>query len=140
MAVVIEWLKLHSGKIALTRANCSRAGKFLTFSWFDVDEWTIGSDAPLFYVELEVNQSVSLKDVIRFDGQMLESESYVEPGMVQGLEFSYQATQIENVELHNRPNPFRDRTTIQFFLEDVDQDATLSVFDMTGNEVNLRKF
>src|SRR5690625_6197396 len=71
---------------------------------------------------------------------MLESESYVEPGMVQGLEFSYQATQIENVELHNRPNPFRDRTTIQFFLEDVDQDATLSVFDMTGKEVHRRKF
>src|SRR5690625_8009135 len=71
---------------------------------------------------------------------MLESESYVEPGMVQGLECAYQATQIENVELHNRPNPCRDRTTIQFFREDVDQDATLSVFDMTGKEVHRRKF
>jgi|GEM_PF-6686547 len=137
---VIESMQLHSGEIPLNRENYARPGQFLTFSWFDVDEWTIGSDAPLFYVELEVNQSVSLKDVIRFDGQMLESESYVEPGMVQGLEFSYQATQIENVELHNRPNPFRDRTTIQFFLEDVDQDATLSVFDMTGKEVHRRKF
>lgn len=136
----IESIQLDSGEIPLSRENYARPDDYLTFSWFDVDEWEIDSDAVLFYLELKVNRSVSLKDVIRFDGEMLSSESYVEPGMVQGLEFSYQPTQMESVKLHNRPNPFRDRTTIQFFLDDPEEDAILSIHDMTGKEVYRRKF
>src|SRR5690625_6340455 len=61
---VIESMQLHSGESPLNRENYARRGQFLTFSWFVVDGGVMGSDAPVFYVELEVSVSVYFVGVL----------------------------------------------------------------------------
>lgn len=136
----IRSIGLSSGQIELSEENYALPGKYLTFSWFDIDERDIDPEAALFYVRLEVNKRLALSDVMKFGNEMLSSESYVEPGAVRGLEFSYHPMQTEGIQMQNRPNPFRDRTVVRFYLDEVKPESSLTIFDITGRQVLYRSF
>lgn len=133
-------ISLESGQINISSENYALpTGEHLTFSWFDVDEVEIDPEEALFYVNIEVKRKTNLKNLWKTSGDILETESYAEPGVVRGLSFSVKPSAVQGMTaVQNRPNPFREQTVIRYLLDEAGV-VTLSVYDMNGRRVLQRK-
>ena len=110
----------------------------MTVSWFDIDERRFGENEVLFYINIKTNRRTTLKNIIGSSADILRTESYIEPGIVQDLQFSFREMQRSISNIQNRPNPFRDRTAIRFDQEKAGY-VHIYVHDITGKLILHRR-
>lgn len=110
----------------------------MTVSWFDIDERHFGENEVLFYINIKTNRRTTLKNIIENSADILRTESYIEPGIVQDLSFFFREMQRSVSYIHNRPNPFRDRTAIRFDQDQVGP-VNIYIYDITGKLILHRR-
>lgn len=135
----IRSIGLESGSLKLTEENFAVLGDgLLTASWFDVDERHLAKDQILFYITVTTQRRTTLQEILESSSRVLRTESYIEPGIVQNLDFAFDPITQYIGELQNSPNPFRDFTVIHFQQEKAGT-ADVRIHDMTGKLVLTRQ-
>lgn len=135
----IQSISLEPGAIAITPEEYAVLdnGK-LTASWFDIVERYFSKDEVLFYIHITPARRTTLQDMISPSSEILRTESYVEPGVVQQLNISFEEIKGSISSVQNRPNPFRDHTVIRFEQERSAR-VDFQVLDMTGKLILQEK-
>lgn len=135
----IESISLESGSLGMTSENYAvlPEGR-LTASWFDIVEHHLTDHQVLFYIIVKTKRQLTLKDVVRNTADVLLTESYVEPGLVQGLDFTFREIKGTLSHIHNRPNPFKEHTVVYFEL-DRSGPVDIQIHDVTGKSILQRK-
>ncbi|HLU94503.1 MAG TPA: T9SS type A sorting domain-containing protein, partial [Membranihabitans sp.] len=128
-----------SGSLGMTSENYAvlPEGR-LTASWFDIVEHHLTDHQVLFYIIVKTKRQLTLKDVVRNTADVLLTESYVEPGLVQGLDFTFREIKGTLSHIHNRPNPFKEHTVVYFEL-DRSGPVDIQIHDVTGKSILQRK-
>jgi large repetitive protein len=116
-------------------------------AWIDPYGQTIAAEMPVFALRFAVKQSgAKLSEVLRMKPKAISPEAYNMDHQVAGIELEFYEEQTTSVFdptgteapgmtlLQNRPNPFTERTTIGFSL-DQGCDAQLRIFDASGREL-----
>lgn len=136
----IQSISLEPGAIAITPDEYAVLdnGK-LTASWFDIVERYFPKDEVLFYINITPTRLTTVRDIISPSSEILRTESYVEPGVVQPLIISFDKIKGSITSIHNRPNPFRDQTVIRFEQER-SAPVDFHVLDMTGKLILEKKY
>ncbi len=129
---------LESGSLKFTKDHYAVLDDgILTASWFDVDERRLSKDEILFYIVLGVDRQTTLDHIMEPSSQVLHTESYVEPGIVQQLWFSIDGLAPKKISIRNYPNPFKDYTVVRFQHEAAGS-GDIHVHDATGRLVLQR--
>jgi hypothetical protein len=116
-------------------------------AWIDPYGQTIAAEMPVFALRFAVKQSgAKLSEVLRMKPKAISPEAYNMDHQVAGIELEFYEEQTTSVFdptgteapgmtlLQNRPNPFTERTTIGFTL-DQSCDAQLRILDASGREL-----
>lgn len=135
----VSSVSLESGSIKITPEDYAvlENGK-LTVSWFDIYERYFDQDEVLFYINIKANRSTTLQELISPSSEILRTESYVEPGIVQDLQFLFRDMSRSVSHIQNIPNPFKDRTMIRFEQERAES-VNVDVHDITGKLIFQRR-
>jgi hypothetical protein len=108
-------------------------------SWSSADAKTLDFDEILFSLSFSTLTDVRLSEVLTVNSRITDAEAYDSSNELLGvaLEFT-EGLQTENTfVLHqNRPNPFRDNTSIGFMLPE-SMSATLTVYDISGKVIKM---
>lgn len=135
----LESIDLEPAKLNITTENYAVLDKRkLTVSWFDIDENNLEENEVLFYLRLRTKRPISLRELIGPSNDVLQSESYIEPGVVDGLQLKIYKMQDKVGISANHPNPFRSRTTIRYDQE-VAGRVDLHIHDVTGKLIMNRQ-
>ncbi len=132
---VIDLLDLQPGALDVSDKNFgfTYLGEgMVTVSWSDFENQFISDGDVLFEMTFTAKNDGLLGDNLFLGSAITPAEIYA-ADMPRPLELKFDQTSTEDgyVLYQNRPNPFRDETIIGFRLP-ADQEATLSVFDVTG--------
>ncbi|MBY5958819.1 T9SS type A sorting domain-containing protein [Membranicola marinus] len=132
-------VSLSSGSVQVSTEDYAvlDEGK-LTVSWFDIDERYFDQGEVLFYINIKTNRRTTLQELIRPSSEVLKTESYVEPGIVKDLSFTFRDMNRSVSHIQNIPNPFKDRTMIRFE-QDRAETVVIDVHDVTGKMVLNRR-
>lgn len=105
----------------------------LTTSWNDGEARTFDAGIVLFSIELEGLNEGSLSQVMAINSKVTDAEAYNANEEIMDVSIRFEGeVGTSGFELfQNRPNPFKDLTTIGFSLPKATS-ATLTVFDVTG--------
>ena len=105
----------------------------LTTSWNDSEAMTLDASTVLFTLELEGLGETSLSESFTVNSRVTEAEAYAANEEIMGVSIRFAGEALTSgFELYqNRPNPFKEQTTIGFTLPAAAQ-ATLTVYDVTG--------
>jgi hypothetical protein len=111
----------------------------ITTSWMNVLGATMAKDQNVFTLRFKAKSNGKLSKAISLTSDLTKAEAYNEIGEITNvnLMFSSSVSTKENIKLSvvdgisNSPNPFRESTTVRFFLKEPTK-ATLHVFDQTG--------
>ena len=114
----------------------------VTISWNDVNAQRVGASQSLMSLNFKAVKSGRLSDVLSLNSAVTSAEIYNAQLETMGLVAKFNSsTNIADAgfELYqNTPNPFADQTTISFNLPQ-SSDATLSIFDVTGKLITIKK-
>ncbi|MCB0634543.1 MAG: T9SS type A sorting domain-containing protein, partial [Lewinella sp.] len=78
-----------------------------------------------------------ISELLRISSNALEAEAYASDYELMNVDLQFTGVEAEQEAyalLQNRPNPFYERTTIEFYLPQ-DEDAELKIFDANGRKV-----
>lgn len=135
----VQSISLESGSLQITTEDYAVLdnGK-LTASWFDVEEHHFTSDQILFYIIIKTNRRTTLQQTIEPSAEILRTESYVEPGVVQRLDFTFQEIGHAVSHVHIKPNPFREQTVVHWKM-DRSVPVDIRIHDVTGRLILHRE-
>ncbi|MCB0633434.1 MAG: tandem-95 repeat protein, partial [Lewinella sp.] len=111
----------------------------LTTSWNRKPENTYGEDEWLFSLQIRALRDSRLSEVLQVNSRITVAEAYNENSdlMDVGIQFGNGAVVRQAFELmQNAPNPFRETTTIGFYLPE-DGEAILRIHDASGRILKL---
>lgn len=149
-AQVLEFTALEQGDLpSMSESNFGLhavADGLITTSWNEMDAAAFDGETRLFSVTFEARMEADLHDVVFLSSRMTKSEAYERAGNLLDVELQFnQLTQIEEVEtengielFQNRPNPFRQQTTIPFSLPE-EGPAVITVTDLSGKQIYRRE-
>lgn len=108
----------------------------LTVSFDGGPNGWLAADSLLFELDFTCLRAMNLADALRFDDAYLPGEAY-ENDLILTPEIHFLETKTDGQFglLPNQPNPFRDKTTVPFWLP-VSTEATLILSDATGRVLN----
>ncbi|MEM1121108.1 MAG: HYR domain-containing protein [Bacteroidota bacterium] len=105
----------------------------LTTSWENTISVATTKETILFTLVFEAQQSTKLSEVITISSGITKAEAYntQDELMDVTLQFSEDKISKKTTLLQNRPNPFREQTTISFHLP-ASTEGSISIFDLNG--------
>ena len=106
----------------------------LTTSWNRGGELSATTDARMFSLTLRAKTSGNLSEAIQLTSELTVAEAYNTAGELLDVDLKFvgQKEVASTFALHNnKPNPFKERTTISFELPEA-SDAKLTIFDISG--------
>jgi lysophospholipase L1-like esterase len=125
------WVKLDDGRFVMCNGLTS-AG----WQWVELQSYNLSEGSHTLSIAYR-------EDGAKLDKIAVSASSSSPYNMGEEAENICQSTKIERVTMaddavwcDSYPNPFKDKTTIRFFLNDPD-DVSLSIYDMRGNVVNI---
>ncbi|MFK7983531.1 MAG: T9SS type A sorting domain-containing protein, partial [Saprospiraceae bacterium] len=108
----------------------------LTTSWNQGAE-TVENEERMFSVTLRAKEAGNLSEVINISSELTTAEAYNKAGDILDVALSFNGgstTENEFVLHNNKPNPFKELTTISFDLPETGV-ARLTIFDFSGRVV-----
>ncbi|MCB0632276.1 MAG: T9SS type A sorting domain-containing protein, partial [Lewinella sp.] len=115
------------------------ADGLITASWNKMGENRTTGEAPLFTLVVRSLGDGQLSKIVSLSNRLTVAEAYDHEDGLMDVGIDFQAGQVltTNFELlQNVPNPFRETTTIRFYLPEA-AEGTLSVHDATGKTLKL---
>jgi hypothetical protein len=138
-AQTLTFAGVESGAIELGAANIGdlKDQAVVTMSWTDVAGVNASDDEVLFTLIFKAAQSSTLAGALSMSDDVTEREAYA-AGTAMGVDLSFRSTEAtsEFALFQNSPNPFAGLTVIGFNLPER-TDATLTVFDVTGKQLQV---
>jgi hypothetical protein len=138
-AQTLTFAGVESGAIELGAANIGdlKDQAVVTMSWTDVAGVNASDDDVLFTLIFKAAQSSTLAGALSMSDDVTEREAYA-AGTAMGVDLSFRSTEAtsEFALFQNSPNPFAGLTVIGFNLPER-TDATLTVFDVTGKQLQV---
>lgn len=111
---------------------------FVTFSWFDVDGLPVTDGDELFYLQFDILENTKLSESIRINSMKTPAIAFENGGIPLNTSWHIHAAPNAPVDdasifelAQNRPNPFRETTTVRFRLGEA-MPVRLEVVDLTG--------
>lgn len=110
-----------------------------TTSWMNVSSLPMDKGEMVFTLHFKAIAKGELSKCLQFSSDLTKAEAYNEDGEIAGISLKFNNVRKENIGtkvnmngyLQNVPNPFAERTMVQFDLEE-SSDATITVFDQSG--------
>ncbi len=130
---------ISEGAISVTESNINIAKQdegIVTFSWNLVSSQNVDADKELFVVNFRSIEAGNISEALTVNSELTRAEIYT----VEGSDIDENTVQLkyrgvnDNVSfelLQNRPNPFSDKTTIEFTIPKT-QMANFTVYDVSG--------
>lgn len=107
----------------------------LTVSWNETTAIRLNEESELFTVTFLANQPGKLKDLLTINSRLTVAEGYPRDGNPHDLKLEFEEDLNPGYELlQNKPNPFRDQTTIGFHLPK-SEEVNLTIYDLGGKAV-----
>ena len=129
----LEIGNISSKYIDITSSNYRVSGNSLKFSWNSSSDLSLINEEPFMIISVTANENGHLANSLELNNSDLLAELYKE-GEISKLALKFRNI-VGSFALHqNIPNPFSDKTVIGFDLP-VDNEFTLSVFDITGKAI-----
>ena len=125
-------LDIEDGSLEVSDNQFARFEELTTFSWNDVIEDQ--PDEALFYLKLQAQEDLVLKDRLEINDQITKSEAYVGTGFTKKyLEITVvESDKSDQISLgQNVPNPMFDTSYIPFYLPKSSH-VQFSFYDMLG--------
>jgi len=117
---VLEFNDMYFGDIALSSANFGLhkvQDGLITISWNSSDAKTIQAGQVLFTIQALAHEQIDIAEEITINSSLTKAEAYNSSNETMSITFGSQASASELITLaQNMPNPFSDRTSIQFTL------------------------
>lgn len=108
----------------------------ITFSWNGTEDVTLGNKLKWFDIRFIATEDLDLKEVINITSKFTSAIAYNSTGGEYNVKLQFDNE--ENVEHNgeftlypNTPNPFKESTSINFYLSE-DDNIEITVFDITG--------
>jgi len=138
-AQTLTFAGVESGAIELGATNIGdlKDQAVVTMSWTDVAGVNASDDEVLFTLIFKAAQSSTLAGALSMSDDVTEREAYA-AGTAMGVDLSFRSTEATSgfALFQNSPNPFAGLTVIGFNLPER-TDATLTVFDVTGKQLQV---
>ncbi len=114
------------------------ASGIITANWFTANPISLNETTPLFGLKIKAKEDVEIKDIISLGdaptigGAYTKTQTGIKEYSI-GFNFnpSIDTPVIENTQIANSPNPFKNDTTISFELEEA-SNVEFSVIDLKG--------
>ncbi len=106
----------------------------ITFSWDTVNEERFTEKSVLLYLEFTSGTNGKLSNFLKIDSNPVTAEAYTADLKIVNLKLSFNAVaklSKESWELSNYPNPFREITSLHFYLPE-DMNVSVSIYDVNG--------
>ncbi len=143
----LSFIDVEIGQLTeLTKENFGfkhTAKGVVTTSWSSLNAIDLDEDAVLFELIFTAKNNASLSEVLKMNSTITKAEGYRKNGDLLGVDLLFEKektlvkTKIEEVELYqNNPNPFSKETIISFNLPE-SQEATLTIFDVSGKVISI---
>lgn len=108
---------------------------FLTVSWNENSAIRLNAESELFTLSFNALRAGKLSELMTINSRLTKAEGYPRAGKPHPLELSFEADLNPGYELlQNKPNPFRDQTTIGFYLPKAAA-TSLTIYDLAGKAV-----
>jgi len=134
----LTFIDIQSGSIDIDIENIHTEENHLAVSWDDANFKTVKSHDVLFSIRFKAKKAGSLNEALYITDRRLNAEIYTGPD----FEIKNTVLQIEDMnidvvsQLKNYPNPFSDRTSIEFELPVSVENATIKIFDTSGSLIH----
>jgi Ig-like domain CHU_C associated/Dockerin type I domain len=138
---VLRFEKVVSHRLLVKEGNIGTFGGAITMSWDAVNGVTIAKGEVLFALVFMANKNTRLREVLRTSKNFTQSEAYIleknVPIIVPLLLQIEENTLLRNENtLHqNTPNPFKNETTLHFYLAEA-ENVTIRITDATGKNIS----
>ncbi|MCC7027574.1 MAG: T9SS type A sorting domain-containing protein [Saprospiraceae bacterium] len=112
----------------------------LTSSWNSDHAETHTNDEVLFYLNFKVVEDGALSTLLNITNDVITSEAYASDESLRAVQLRFadafdKPNKDEILLFQNVPNPFSDRSTIKYFLNN-EADITLRIYDLTGRLIH----
>jgi hypothetical protein len=137
---VLAFEKMMPHTLSLTERNFGTFDRAITMSWQDANGVKIGKGEVLFALVFTATHDTRLREALWSSKNFIKSEAYIieknAPIVVPLLlEIQDDATlRNENILHQNTPNPFKNETTLHFYLTEA-QNVTIRITDATGKNI-----
>ncbi|MBK9149499.1 MAG: T9SS type A sorting domain-containing protein [Saprospiraceae bacterium] len=138
-----SFAEIVPGAVDMTANNIGvLASDVVTMSYASRNGVTVSDDETLFTVVLKAEKSGRLSEMMSIGSAVTKAEAYTGADLqVSNVTLSMRTKEVtaDVAELfQNEPNPFRGATTVSYYLPEA-SDAVITVFDVTGRVVLVRK-
>jgi hypothetical protein len=129
----MEIIGLLPGAISIGEDDYALFNDRMTVSWFDENNVDLSSGDILFTIRMRANQSGDLTHCLSINSSFTEAELYVngEQTFLPELRIDQPVANDELAILSSSPNPWKDETTVSFYLPKSD-DVTYTLTDVNG--------
>jgi len=132
-----EFAGIESDQMDVSSDNVGIYDEFITMSWSTMEAMSINKEEPLFTLILDVNEDISINEMLSIDSKVTSAEAYDAAFETYNVELNTRAGGIEEgtfAVYQNRPNPFMESTNISFFLPEA-MEVELIITDVTGRQL-----
>ena len=135
-ATGMECIGLLPGAISIGEDNYALFNDRMTMSWFDVNSVDLSPDDILFTIQLRANESGELAHSLSINSSITDAELYGDGEQIFVPQLIIDQTDLKNELdiLSCFPNPWKDETTVSFYLPESDQ-VSFTLFDVSGREI-----
>ncbi|MBK9152337.1 MAG: T9SS type A sorting domain-containing protein [Saprospiraceae bacterium] len=138
-----SFAEIVPGAVDMTANNIGvLASDVVTMSYASRNGVTVSDDETLFTVVLKAEKAGRLSEMMSIGSAVTKAEAYTGADLqVSNVTLSMRTKEVtaDVAELfQNEPNPFRGATTVSYYLPEA-SDAVITVFDVTGRVVLVRK-
>ena len=145
-STALSLAEVESGALNVSMSNFyqnERQANQSSTVWYTPEAQTIADDETLFTLYFDVQEDGQLSDLLAINSEFIEAlaidaqDNHLDIGIeFEGTALPATEAVSANFELYqNRPNPFRNTTTIGFNLP-TRETATLRVFDLAGRQLH----
>ncbi|MBK8502772.1 MAG: T9SS type A sorting domain-containing protein [Saprospiraceae bacterium] len=137
----IQLLDIKSGLLTIDNESISLSEEsdIANLSALAVEGVILEEEKPLFYLDAYVKQETYLSQALTLGSSAFPAEVYKASGQKAGIVVAFEPVEsgkaaLTDFMLHNRPNPFREETVIEFWLPEP-QEASVRIYDPSGRMV-----
>ena len=133
----MELVNVAAGELNVTEANFGVFNEAVTTSWNTTNG--ISTSGELFTLTFKSSVSGNAADILNVTSGITSAEAYVGTDLdIVDIAVNNTVSSSDYALYANEPNPFNTKTVIGFDLPQ-DSNATLTVYDVTGQVVATRK-